>query len=53
MIKRTFVGKEFIWIKLLGHSPSLREVGAGTQGRNLKAGLFAVPCSINPEQRTH
>ena len=35
------------------HSPSLREIRAGTQGRALEPGLLTIPCSITPDQRIH
>lgn len=36
----------FIWFIVTGHNPSLVEVKAGSQSRNLKAGLLAVPHSF-------
>lgn len=42
-----------MWLTLLGHNPSLTEIKAGTQRKNMKASLVAVLSSITSDQGTH
>lgn len=51
--KATWGGGEGLSFVHSGHSPPLREVRAGVQGRHLTAGLLAVPHSIISNQGTH
>lgn len=45
--------KGFIYLILPGHSSPLREVRAGTQGRNQKGGLLDSPQNIACDKETH
>lgn len=52
LIKTTWGGKGLSYL-FPDHSPSLREVMAGTQSGNLETGSLAILCSIDSNQRTH
>jgi hypothetical protein len=41
MTKSNLGRQKFIWLTLVGHSPSFREIKAGTEGMNLEAGTEA------------
>lgn len=44
--KKLREGKGFIWLRLVGHSSSAREISADTQGKNLKAGSTEEHCLL-------